>query len=645
MRSLHPRRVQSLSAGLTMALAMTALAMTATGQADANAPASHAVRGVVWSPTLEPVPNATVTLRAADWSVLKAAKTDASGAFLISGLTKLPAYCCATAPGLHSGCELTPSAYSTASLFPSASFPSTSFPSASRPSAPSPAASSPASAQPPESQSPVYVDIKLYAAARIRGVVKDDAGNPVKGAQVIAAFDHASSLLQRGQLEEATTDDKGYFSLAKVPLGDITVRASADGFEYSQSEVYLRGDREVTVVMQRGKGRDLVVTVKGVPKERLADVSCSMSIHRPYPEPAMILPQRLLKGSLDANGEWVISGLPLNVELSMIKVSAPGMHFDKQWQTVAAGKNGKVTFELDSSNAPKLAPQVPGNVENPTLHGVLLDEKRRPMSDMQVLVYSTGTDARHAVTDELGRFASNAKYTPGARISFSIHNPDWVLLDDEPSYYRPSQTVRIEYVTDMVATLTATPATKFSGKVTASRGVDVAGLLVVLESAEPGSGSAGTRMTLGRATTDIDGKFLIEGLPSLKEPAWFVISGMRGVGTAGPYKTKGKQLVKNVRLKLRKPVMVTGTAVDKKGDPIPGARIRLIKPNGRSGRLSYFGLDTLTDAEGRFAFCGMQPDEYTLQVRIRGPKVVESSKSFKLGQRRSLDKKLKVTGR
>ncbi|MGK0264284.1 MAG: hypothetical protein ACI8UD_002944, partial [Planctomycetota bacterium] len=40
-----------------------------------------------------------------------------------------------------------------------------------------------------------------------------------------------------------------------------------------------------------------------------------------------------------------------------------------------------------------------------------------------------------------------------------------------------------------------------------------------------------------------------------------------------------------------------------------------------------------------------KPDEYTLQVRIRGPKVVESSKSFKLGQRRSLDKKLKVTGR
>ncbi|MFT6079634.1 MAG: protocatechuate 3,4-dioxygenase beta subunit [Planctomycetota bacterium] len=91
--------------------------------------------------------------------------------------------------------------------------------------------------------------------------------------------------------------------------------------------------------------------------------------------------------------------------------------------------------------------------------------------------------------------------------------------------------------------------------------------------------------------------------------------------------------------------MVTGTAVDKKGDPIPGARIRLIESNGSSGRPSYFGLDTLTDTEGRFAFCGMKPDEYTLQVRIRGPKVVESSKSFKLGQRRSLDKKLKVTGR
>lgn len=636
MRSLHPRRVRYLSACLTMplaamslaamslaamslaamslaamSLAATSLAATATGQADASAPASNAVRGVVWSPSLQPIPNAMVTVRALDWSVLKEIKTDDSGKFLISGLSTPSVYCCATAPGLHSSCQLTATA---------------------------------------SSQTPAYIDIRLFAAALIRGVVKDDAGNPVKGAQVIGAFDQAASLLHQGRLDEATTDEKGFFALTKVPLGDIVVRASADGFEFSQSEVYLRGDREVNIVMRRGKGRDLVVTVEGVSKERLADVRCSLSVRRQYPEPAMLLPQRLLQGSLNANGEWVVSGLPRDVALSMITVSAPGMHFDKQSQTVAAGKSGKVTFKLESITEPKLEPdvpddEVPGEVKNPTLYGVLLDEKRRPMSRMQVMVLCTGTETRTAVTDEKGRFASNAKYKPGSSVSFSIHDPDWVLLNKNTSWYWPSQSVRFEYVTDMVATLTATPATKFSGKVTASRGVDVSGLLVVLESAEPGSGSVGSRMSLGQTMTDVDGKFLIDGLPHLKEPAWLVITGMRGVGAAGPYKTKGKRLVKNVKLKLLKPVMVTGTAVDKKGKPIPGARIRLIESSNRSVRLLYYGLDTLCDTEGRFAYRGIKPGEYTLQVRIRGTKVVASSKSFKVGQRRSIDKKLKVTGR
>jgi len=152
-------------------------------------------------------------------------------------------------------------------------------------------------------------------------------------------------------------------------------------------------------------------------------------------------------------------------------------------------------------------------------------------------------------------------------------------------------------------------------------------------------------MSLGQATTDGDGTFLIEGLPPLKEPGWLVVNGMRGVATAGPYKIKDKRLVENVRLKLLNPVMVTGTAVDKKGQPIPGARIRLIESSGDAARPSYDGVDTLSDAEGRFAFRGMKPGEYTLQVRIRGAEVVESSKEFKVGQRRSLDKKLRVTGR
>src|SRR5580765_2256802 len=104
-----------------------------------------------YGPRLEPVPNAAITLRTPDWSLVKAGQADGSGEFFFQSRTSTWVYCCATAPGLTSGYEIAP-----------------------RPTAERPI---------------VYLDIRLFASAAVRGIVRDASGKPIAGAQVIGVLD------------------------------------------------------------------------------------------------------------------------------------------------------------------------------------------------------------------------------------------------------------------------------------------------------------------------------------------------------------------------------------------------------------------------------------------------------------------------
>src|SRR5471030_326297 len=60
---------------------------------------------------------------------------------------------------------------------------------------------------------------------RVGGVVKDDAGNPIKGATITAENPAASP-----SSFTATTDDKGRFSIIGLKSGTWTFAAQAPGF-------------------------------------------------------------------------------------------------------------------------------------------------------------------------------------------------------------------------------------------------------------------------------------------------------------------------------------------------------------------------------------------------------------------------------
>ncbi len=584
-----------------------------------QSPRIASVSVTVYGPLLEPVPNAEITVRRSDWSPLKHGKTDGSGQFFFSGEEGTWVYCCAVVPGLGVGCEFT------------------------RPLT--------------RENSPMHVDVKLFAAATIRGTVRDDKGKPIAGAEVIHGFDNAPIMLFKGETEAVMSDASGAFVLSHVPLGDIAVRASAEGFELGETPIYLRQDATVDVVLKRGRGRELVVAVKGVPADRLPDIECRMIVSRPYPQPQMTLPPRLVRVRVDERGECVIHGLPREPELSMIRLEADGMRFHPQWEKVEPGKDGRVTFRLDAITGPRPrpapavadsaapdpepepAPLVPSLVENPTLRGVLRDEAGKPRGLTRVRLYADRTGWREAVTAEDGTFAVDAKYEVGDRIAFELRNPDWVLVEDAPqdwmgSIWRP-------YEHGKVQDLVVTAAAKVRGTVQAPRGESVAGLRVWLEVGGPDGSPA--RHFGGAGTTDAKGAFVIEGLRPPGGEVWLAIRGLCGTAEAGPFKFEALRVLEGIELKLQAPLAVTGTVVDRAGKPIPGARVRLAA--GRVDATAPGANETLSDAKGRFAFRGMKAGEYVIEARVRGPDVAAKTKPFEVSEKkRSIEQQVKVLG-
>jgi tetratricopeptide (TPR) repeat protein len=75
----------------------------------------------------------------------------------------------------------------------------------------------------------------LAQTGRIGGVVKDDKGQPLKGATVVAENPSASP-----PSFTATTDDKGRFSIIGLRAGSWKLTASAPGFQASTGQVPIR---------------------------------------------------------------------------------------------------------------------------------------------------------------------------------------------------------------------------------------------------------------------------------------------------------------------------------------------------------------------------------------------------------------------
>jgi len=127
------------------------------------------------------------------------------------------------------------------------------------------------------SRRPHTAFLRLWDAGEITGRIVDEKGEPVEGAQVCAAFNVARGFGFAPQ-GEAVTGKDGRFALWKIPLGYITVRATAKGRSVTTTQTSLRDKAEIELVMKEGPGVSLEVKVLDVEGKALPGASVSHAV-------------------------------------------------------------------------------------------------------------------------------------------------------------------------------------------------------------------------------------------------------------------------------------------------------------------------------------------------------------------------------
>ena len=113
----------------------------------------------------------------------------------------------------------------------------------------------------------------LPAAAqtgRIGGTIKDDKGQPIKGATVLAENPSATP-----SSFTATTDDKGRYSLIGMKSGTWKITASAPGFQASSGQVPIRTIGQPNPPVDFVLAPGATSAAAGLPKEIVAEVEAA----------------------------------------------------------------------------------------------------------------------------------------------------------------------------------------------------------------------------------------------------------------------------------------------------------------------------------------------------------------------------------
>ena len=133
------------------------------------------------------------------------------------------------------------------------------------------------------------------------------------------------------------------------------------------------------------------------------------------------------------------------------------------------------------------------------------------------------------------------------------------------------------------------------------------------------------------ATTDDDGRFVIRGVPAgrysveVSKPAWLTMSyGATRPGRPGtPIAIADGEQRDNVRLVMTRGAVITGTVIDRSGEPVPGVSVSAMKYayvdlSGEKSLVS--GAPALTDDQGVYRVFGLMPADYVIVATLRsGP--------------------------
>ena len=456
------------------------------------------------------------------------------------------------------------------------------------------------SADPGETQ---VVALTPTAGATVRGRVVGEDGKGI--ADLLVETTSSSPWMGGMDVYETRTDARGAFVLDALPPGQTEVRAEREGYVTAQTEMLDLADGEtlggVELVLTRGASlRGRVQFPGGSPAEATVVVE-ALRQRGGFGGWGGSRMRGVGKATTEADGTFVVSGLEEGPFTVRATANPPG-----EAERAGASAEGEadlvvpVRWRAQQEAVPVDANDLLLVLQAPeVLAGRVVDDEGTPVAEFQLEARSltaTSVRERQGFQSAEGMFVFE-RAGPGAW-SLTVAAEGHVMAT--PLEINLPRTEPLEIPVARTATV--------EGVVVDPSGAPLAETTVFLE-ARQARGNPWARDTGPQATTDAAGRFQLDGLTPgslelVAEHEGWASSEPLSLDLAPGEVRDGQQLV------LRRGGRIEGKVVTPEGDPIASKRVVY-----GSNAMGFGSKDeTLTDAEGRFAFERVTPGEWAVSA-------------------------------
>jgi hypothetical protein len=282
----------------------------------------------------------------------------------------------------------------------------------------------------------VNFELAKIPAPELKGVVVDEQGNPVAGANVV--MDPRNASPRNDGIAQVTTDDEGKFSIPGV----------RNGARLSVSKGSLALERPITV----STNRDLKVVIRAIDPATRAPASALVRVQQEDHTPIAGAKARLIviNGSTGLGGETLTTGPEGTVEFKSL---SPNGEYAVDFAADGFGRGQIQKLKLEAGKQTETVITLPK--ADSFIAGIVVDENNIPLPDVEV-VSSGGAYGRpqSARSDVAGHFRMNS-IVAGDTPSLYVHKG---IVNTQP------QPVAAGTDNAIVVAKPAAPSTRPSGR-------------------------------------------------------------------------------------------------------------------------------------------------------------------------------------
>lgn len=460
--------------------------------------------------------------------------------------------------------------------------------------------------------------LRLEPSLSASGVVVDEAGRPVAGAEILATYTMSPALLNRMSAYQsgglARSNESGRFRL--VPLAsDIAyeLKVKKPGFAPAQVELPAREAgqpaQDLRIVLRAGRTAFGLVT--DGQRQPVAGARVTLQPSAPAGLSARRLSSRnppdRFEGITDSAGRFEVASLPAGTYDVTVRgqgfapLTVPGLALPE-----GAGRTDLGTVVLSPGAA---------------IRGLVTDLEGKPVEGAEVRVKAaersllpSSTRQRDpgpadAITAQDGTFLV-ADRAPGESLDLTVTHPRYGT-ESAPGVVVP---------TEEPVRVVLKPVARVAGRVTDPDGKPVPEATVLLSELRSESfGGLSSMLPAGlprRTTTDEKGAFEIERVAPGPIQIRAQAPRRQRAQIEGLEVKPGRDLT-NVEIVLAPGGTVEGRVLSPEGRPVPNARVSVAEP-GSDAFSAFSRVRATTDGDGRYRLDGVPPGPQTLEATAEG---------------------------